>query len=289
MPFLPYQQLTELEPKYITKQLLFYLEEDTPQGDITSDAIFTDEHCSTAYIENEEEIVFAGQEILQLLESISSSSVKVEIFCKDGDSIPSFSKIAKIFGQTKFILKIERTLLNLLQRLCGIATQTNKFVKIAEPYGVKILDTRKTTPGLRIFEKYAVRCGGGFNHRLDLSSGILIKDNHIKAAGTLENAVLFVKTKYPDKFIEVEVENFKDLQTAVTLGVDGVLLDNFSPKEVAQFVEFLRTERPEIFIEASGGINIGNIEEYAKTKVDAISVGALTHSVRASKLHIEFE
>jgi nicotinate-nucleotide pyrophosphorylase (carboxylating) len=153
---------------------------------------------------------------------------------------------------------------------------------------VKILDTRKTTPGLRLFEKYAVRCGGGWNHRLNLSEGILIKDNHIVAAGSITRAVEMMRLEHPLKFIEVEVENESQLLEAILMNVDGILLDNFEPETLKGLVDFARQKNPAIFLEASGGITLANVESYAKTGVDAISIGALTHSAPSVKLHMEF-
>lgn len=288
MPFLPYEQVTHLDANYTLARLRQFIEEDIPTSDITSEFFYTDTQISTAYLENEEEIVFAGKQIIEQLPKLSEVETTIEFFCDDGNKIPPFTKIFQITGSTRFLLAIERTILNLLQRLCGVATNTKLFVEIAEPYGVRILDTRKTTPGLRIFEKYAVRCGGGWNHRLNLSEGILIKDNHIVAAGSLTKAVDKVRQRHFTRFLEVEVENFSQLLEALVLNVDGILLDNFTPSDITKFVPMIRERKPQIFIEASGGITLETIEDYAKTGVDAISIGALTHSARSVKMHLEF-
>ncbi len=288
MPFLPYEQITHLDPSYILARLKLFIEEDIPSTDITSEFFYEENQISTANLENEEEIVFAGKQILNQLHKLTSSGIKIDFFFNDGEKIPPSTKIAQITAPTRFLLEIERTMLNLLQRLCGIATNTRKYVDIAEPYGVRILDTRKTTPGLRLFEKYAVRCGGGWNHRLNLSKGILVKDNHIVAAGSLTKAVNKIRQKHFTRFLEVEVENPSQLLEALILNVDGILLDNFAPEDIAKLVPTIRERKPHIFIEASGGITLENVGEYAQTGVDAISIGALTHSARSVKMHLEF-
>lgn len=288
MPFLPYRQIEDLDPDFIIEKLAYFLSEDIPDKDITSDIFFSKDIYSSAYLENEEDIIFAGFPILQQLSAICPQPLELQIHFSDGDFVPAFSKIMEIAAPTKFLLKIERTLINLLQRLCGIATNTRKYVEIASKYNVRILDTRKTTPGLRVFEKYAVRCGGGWNHRLNLSEGILIKDNHIIAAGSIPRAIELIRMNHPLDFVEIEVENFSQLLEAILLNVDGILLDNFSPTDVREAVDYARSKRPNVFIEASGGVTLETLEDYAKTGVDAISVGALTHSAKSVKMHLEF-
>ncbi|MGB9913106.1 MAG: carboxylating nicotinate-nucleotide diphosphorylase, partial [Candidatus Kapaibacteriota bacterium] len=201
MSSLPYRQIDVLDPDYVIEKLASFITEDIPNNDITSEIFFGKNVRSKAYLENEEETVFAGKQILEQIPSLSPQPINLAIHFNDGDKIEPYSKIMEIEGPTQFILKIERTILNLLQRLCGIATNTRKYVEIAKPYNVHILDTRKTTPGLRIFEKYAVRCGGGTNHRLNLSEGILIKDNHIIAAGSISKAVEMIRLQYPLAFL----------------------------------------------------------------------------------------
>ncbi len=288
MPFLPYRQIEKLDPDFVIEKLSYFLSEDIPDKDITSDIFFAKDSYSKAYLENEEDMILAGRQIIEQITYLSQQPIELQVHFDDGDFVPSYSKIMEISAPTKFLLKIERTLLNLLQRLCGIATHTRKYVEIADKYNVRILDTRKTTPGLRVFEKYAVRCGGGWNHRLNLSEGILIKDNHIIAAGSIPKAVELIRMNYPLDFVEIEVENFSQLLETILLNVDGILLDNFSPTDVSEAVAYARSKKPDIFIEASGGITLETLEEYAKTGVDAISIGALTHSSKAVKMHLEF-
>ena len=179
-------------------------------------------------------------------------------------------------------------MLNILQRLCGIATHTKQYVDLASPFNVKILDTRKTTPGMRLFEKYAVKCGGGYNHRFDLSSGVLIKDNHIQSAGSITQALKKIDKKY---WIELEVDTLEQIYEGLENEVNGFLLDNMNPKKVKEAVAIIRSDKSgnEIFIEASGGINLTNIKPYLNTGIDAISIGALTHQVQSSDIKLEFK
>ncbi len=291
-----YEQIKKLPEEYIIKKINEFLSEDMPEGDATTNAIFSNSvnnsqlptlNSITAFLQAEEDLIFAGE---QTLEYFFDGKSQIELKFKDGDKVKNGEIIAVIKGRTDIILSHERVMLNLLQRLCGIATLTNKYAEIAKPYDVKILDTRKTTPGLRLFEKYAVTVGGGYNHRLDLSSGILIKDNHIKAAGGIKEAIEMLRNNNPKNLkIEIEVENMDEIQEALKIGVDGFLLDNMSPEMIAEIVKFIRTEaNNDIFIEASGGINLNNLEQYVKTGVNAISSGALTHSVKGANIHLEF-
>lgn len=283
-----YPRYLSLPKDYIKSKIKEFLAEDAPRGDITSSAIFKDENVK-AYIEAEEDLIFAGKDILECF--FADKFANIEILVVDGEKIQKGGIIAKIKGSAFSILIRERVLLNLLQRLCGIATLTSKYVAIAEPYGVKILDTRKTTPGLRLFEKYAVACGGGYNHRLNLSSGILIKDNHIKTAGSVTKAINLLKTLDYGLPIELEVDTFEQIHEGLQAGADGFLLDNMPPSKVKKAVEIIRKSQngDNIFIEASGGINLDNLKDYVDTGINAVSVGALTHSIKSANIHIEFE
>lgn len=272
---------------YIKKKIDEFLLEDAPQGDVTTSGIFDESKTIVAKIQAQEDIVFAGE---QLIENFFDDTFEVKILCSDGQEVNNNEIIAEIKGKADKILIRERVLLNLLQRLCGIATETRRYVNIAKPFNVKILDTRKTTPGLRFFEKYAVAVAGGFNHRLNLSSGILIKDNHIKAAGSITRAVDKIRGKNYALPIEVEVENIEQIKEALECNADGLLLDNMSPIETHRSVEQIRqlTQGREVFIEASGGINLQTLPGYVETGIDAVSIGALTHSVKGSDIHMEF-
>ncbi len=284
-----YQQITKLPLEEVKLKIQSFIDEDLPNGDFTSDAIFGDvPSISTAYLQAQEKMILSGGEIIPLF---FPEDFKVEVLRKDGDYVADGEIFARITGSTALILSRERIILNLIQRMSAIATMTNRFAKIAEQYNVKILDTRKTTPGLRVFEKYSVAIGGGQNHRYGLSAGILIKDNHIRAAGSISEAVTKVKNKKYGLPIEVEVEDFKEIAEAMKIGVDGLLLDNMTPPEIVKAMEFIRgvPGGNEVFVEASGGINLGNIGEYVKTGVHAISTGAVTHSVKCANIHLEIE
>jgi nicotinate-nucleotide pyrophosphorylase (carboxylating) len=281
------RQLT-LPVEHIKAKLEVYLFEDAPQGDFTALGTIDPMSYSTAIVEAEEDLIFAGEPIIR---NFFPDDCEIEIMKKDGDFVKSGEVIAEITGLSQMLLTRERVLLNLIQRLSGIATLTNKYVEIAKPHQVKILDTRKTTPGLRLFEKYAVAIGGGYNHRLDLSSGILIKDNHIKAAGGIWQAVEKIKKAGYNLPIELEVETIDDIRDGMEAGVDGFLLDNMPPEKCMAAVQMIRKYVGgfNIFIEASGGINLETLPKYVKTGIDAVSIGALTHSVKSSNIHIEFE
>jgi nicotinate-nucleotide pyrophosphorylase len=272
---------------YLKKKVEEFLLEDAPQGDITTSPLLDFPKRISARIVAKEDLVFAGE---QIIDHFFNDSFDVEIHYDDGILIAKNSVIATITGSADKILTRERVLLNLLQRTCGIATLTKKYVDIAKPYKVMILDTRKTTPGLRFFEKFAVAVAGAFNHRLNLSSGILIKDNHIAAAGGITKAVESIKRMKYALPIEMEAENLEQIKEGIEAGVEGILLDNMLPKEVRNAVEFIRTQPngSDIFIEASGGISLDTLEEYCKTGIDAVSVGALTHSFKSSDISLDF-
>ncbi|TAL67345.1 MAG: carboxylating nicotinate-nucleotide diphosphorylase [Bacteroidetes bacterium] len=283
-----YTQYRILPIEYLKRKISDFLKEDIPDNDKTTKGTIPSNANSTAFIQTEENIVFAGADIIKFYFG-KGFSCKIKV--KDGDYIEKSKIIASINGNSGKILSYERVLLNLLQRLCGIATLTREYVKIASPFNVRILDTRKTMPGLRLFDKYAVTVGGGWNHRLDLSSGILIKDNHIQAAGGITNAINKIKKKNYKLPIELEVENLEQIKDGLKAGVEGFLLDNMQPKKIKKCVSFIRSfpNGKNIFIEASGGITLKTLPAYVKTGIDAISVGALTHSAKAANIHIEFE
>lgn len=282
-----YPQITTISDEIARKYINSFLAEDSPNGDITSDLIFSGDEKSKAFIKCKSETVLAGG---FLIKYFFSENTTVELLKKDGFFIKKGEIIAEIDGLTKEILRVERLFLNLLQRMCGIAYMAHQMYEIARPYGVEILDTRKTTPGLRIFEKYAVNAGGGCNHRYDLSSGIMAKDNHIFAAGGLANAINKLKNnkKLP---IQIEVDNIKQLETALDEGIDAVLLDNFTPSETKKAVELIRNHKngKDVYIESSGGIDQGNLARYVDCGIDAVSSGALTHSVKSADISLDFK
>lgn len=280
-----YNQLKELPLEYIVSQLEIYLDEDSPNGDVTTLSTVSPDSTSVASIIAKDDMVLSGRNVV---EAIFDSNTELKFNFSDGDSVKNGDVIATIEGNSIEILRKERIFLNLMQRMSGIATVVKKYVDIAKPHGVAVLDTRKTTPGLRMFEKYSVCMGGGQNHRYNLSTGILIKDNHIVAAGGVAEAVSNCK-KYDSSLpIQVEVDKKEQIKNAIDSGADGLLLDNMSPEYITECVAHAREIKSDIFLEASGGINLDTIGNYAPTGVDAVSVGALTHSVKSADISLKF-
>ncbi len=258
------------------------LQEDIGHSDITTEAIVPSEHKSRAKIVAKEACVLAGLDVAIEVFRTLESDVTTIIHHKDGEHIGAGETICELEGPTRVLLSGERLALNLLQRLSGIATLTAEFVKRLSNTSAKVVDTRKTTPGLRALEKYAVRVGGGTNHRFGLFDGILIKDNHIVAAGSIKEAVQRARrTTHHLMKVEVEVTNMAELKEALEAGADVVMLDNMGIEEMKEAVEYVRSVKPNVIVEASGGVSLDNIEEVASTGVDIISVGALTHSATA--------
>ncbi|MEA2016022.1 MAG: carboxylating nicotinate-nucleotide diphosphorylase [Actinomycetota bacterium] len=262
-------------------------------GDITSKYLIPPDKNSSAYIICKEKsgTVLSGVDIADFVLKEIDAGIKFEKLRDDGDRLKYMDKICKISGSTLSILKAERICLNFLQHMSGIADLTAKFVRIAEPYGVKIKDTRKTKPFLRRIEKYAVLCGGGYNHRFGLYDGFIIKDNHIIAAGGILKAIEIVRANAPSSpEIEVEVRNNTQLEEAIAGRADIIMLDNMSPEQMTQSVKRVRGKKgTPCLMEASGNINLENLEEICKTGVDLISAGAITHSSHAIDFSLEFK
>ena len=261
------------------------LEEDLGPGDLTTNAIIAPSLKGNATLLAREKMVLAGLHVFHQVFKILSDEMTWEDYFEDGQVVPEGERICQLTGPANTILKGERTALNFLQRMSGIATLTKTYVDKVGSRKVRLVDTRKTVPGLRLFDKYAVRMGGGFNHRIGLYDGILIKDNHISVAGSVKKAVSLAKEHAPHTIkVEVEVEDLEALEEAIQAGADVILLDNMAPKMLKKAVRLSNGRVP---LEASGGINLNNIEEIAKTGVDIISVGALTHSVKAADVSLE--
>lgn len=279
-------QLSSLDPSWVTRQIERFLKEDARSGDTTTEGMVLEDVTISARIQAVHRLVFAGA---QVLPHCFGDGCRVELLADDGDDVPAGQLIGTVIGPARTILTRERLMLNLVQRLSGIATQTRAYVERVAPHDVLILDTRKTTPGLRRFEKYAVAVGGGYNHRMNLSTGILIKDNHLKLVDSIPRAVSRLRSHAPDLMVELEVENREELTQGLEAGVDAFLIDNLSPAEVQAYVKVIRNhpDGKDVFIEASGGISLKNIEAYAQTGVDGISVGALTHSVPSADIRLE--
>lgn len=273
------------------RAVLFALEEDMGFGDITTDAVFRTSQNATAKIVAKETGIIAGLPLMELIFSLmGSNNVAVKLCVKEGEQVHVGQQIALLTGDIRTLLSAERTLLNFLQRLSGIATATHEYVQAASPFGVGICDTRKTVPGLRYLDKYAVRVGGGMNHRFNLSDAVLIKDNHVAGAGSITEAVKRAKRAVSfTKKIEVEVTNLEEVKEAMDCGVDLILLDNMSVCMMSEAVKLIRKQNSNVLIEASGNVTLEKISEIAKTGVDVISVGSLTHSVKALDISMYVE
>ena len=282
-----YPQHKKLSDEYIIGKINYFLAEDIPNGDITTESTTSDNSEITAEIHAVEKLIFAGSEIIP---HCFGEKCQVKINHKNGAMLSNGDVIGVVTGSAREILSRERVMLNLIQRLCGIATLSHEYAKIANPFNVKILDTRKTTPGLRLFEKYAVAIGGAFNHRLNLSHGILIKDNHIIAAGSVTNAIESARKKGIHLPLELEVDNFDQIHEALKIRVDGFLLDNMKPETIRSAVSIIRASQngEDVFIEASGGITLENIHPYLDTGINAISIGALTHQAISKNIRLDF-
>ena len=289
------------------------LAEDIGKGDVTTEALIPGDQQGTGFIVAKKEGILAGTGVAKQVFHRVDPELKVEILLEDGARVEPGSKVAKVSGSIASILKAERVVLNFLQRLSGIASETNRYVERVEGLPVRIMDTRKTTPGLRSLEKYAVRVGGGENHRMSLGDGILIKDNHLAAlrsqglnikeiiAKARQNAPLSLREFLPPSLrgtkrrsnlqarqpqVEVEVRTVPEALEAVEAGADIVMLDNMNLEDMRKAVKSIHGRA---LIEASGGITLDNVRAVAETGVDFISIGALTHSARALDISLELE
>ncbi|MDR0953220.1 MAG: carboxylating nicotinate-nucleotide diphosphorylase [Elusimicrobiota bacterium] len=268
----------------IEKIIKLAVEEDAGLGDITSENIFTSKDKAQAVFIAKEDMVVCGGEVARQVFNYVDKTVVFKILKKDGKQVKAGAKIATAFGPTLSILKAERPALNFMQRMSGIASLSQELSKIAAKYNVMLVDTRKSIPGMRKFDKYAVRIGGAKNHRMSLADTVLIKDNHITAAGSITKAVNMIRSKISHTpKIEVEVKNLSEVQEALKVGVDIIMLDNMTPAEIIKAKKIIAAKA---IIEVSGGVNKNNLAEYCKTGVDVISMGALTHSVPAKDISL---
>lgn len=271
------------------------LKEDMAQDDVTSDLIIKNNSPISFKIIARENIILCGIAALNhcfdeltKLRKFKNIFLALQINFADGALIKSGEAIAEGFGDAKLIFAAERVALNLLQHLSGIATTTNQFVKILDNKKIKILDTRKTLPTLRILQKHAVTVGGGENHRFNLSDRILIKDNHIAAAGDVTNAILAAKKGKRKLKIEIECDTFEQVLEAIKSKPDIIMLDNMSPQEIKKCAALIRAfKSKKILIEISGGINLNNVKSFCTLDIDFISIGSLTHSVRAMDIGLD--
>lgn len=256
--------------------ILEALKEDISSEDVTTNAVMREAVKGEVTLLCKQDGVVAGLDVFERVFTLLNENVKIEFYCKDGDEVKNGQVMGVLTGDIRVLLSGERVALNYLQRMSGIATYTRSVAALLKGTGTKLLDTRKTTPNMRIFEKYAVRVGGGYNHRYNLSDGVLLKDNHIGAAGGVAEAVRMAKEYAPFvRKIEVEVENLDMVKEAVEAGADIIMLDNMSPEEMREAVTYIDGRAQ---TECSGNVTKDNIERLAAIGVDYISSGALTHS-----------
>jgi nicotinate-nucleotide pyrophosphorylase (carboxylating) len=266
------------------------LEEDVGHGDITTLAIVPPQARAHGQILAKEAMVIAGLDVAVEVFHTVDPAINIECAVPDGTPLHPGSVLAEVHGPARALLTAERVALNLLQRLSGVATVTQRYVEAVRHTSARIVDTRKTTPGLRLLEKYAVRVGGGYNHRFGLGDGVLIKDNHIAIAGGVAAAIQHARQAVSHlQKIEIEVEDFAQLHAALTAGADAILLDNMSPEQTREAVQIVRAAAggDQILLESSGGITLPTVRLYAEAGVDLISVGALTHSAPAVDISLE--
>ncbi len=262
------------------------LQEDLGTGDVTTDAVVTPDIVSTAHLFNKTTGVLAGIDVAKKVFEKMDPGLKFTIYKKDGEAIRPGMKVADVSGSVASILKAERTALNFLGRMSGIATKTSQYVKLAKGHRAKVLDTRKTIPTMRHLDKYAVRVGGGSNHRFGLFDMVLIKDNHIAIAGGIRIAMERVMSSLPKENtlkIEIECKSYDEVLEAIHIPVDIIMLDNMEILDIKKSVQAIRGATAEIGrsirIEVSGNVSLNNVQSIAETEVDYISVGELTHSV----------
>ncbi len=270
----------------VEKIIALALAEDLGTGDVTTSSVVpTDTMVKGNFIAKEEGVI-CGLELVRKVFSLLDEKVEFRTLCKDGDKVQNGNLLAEIAGPAHAILSGERVALNFLQHLSGIATKTALLTQSVSGTSLKIVDTRKTNPGMRVLEKYAVKSGGAFNHRMNLSDGVLIKDNHIKAAGGIIPAVMAARAHAPQTLkIEVEVESLEQVQQALDAGADIIMLDNMDMETMSRAVKLVNGKA---LTEASGNMDQKNLLEVAATGVDMVSVGALTHTVKAMDISLRF-
>lgn len=276
-----------MDKNILRKSIRHFLREDIGRGDVTSESIFGDKDLGRARLIARQPCVAAGVSLVAAeVFGVQSGDISCSGAVEDGNAVEPGGVLLTIAGPVLDMLKSERVALNLLQRLCAIATLTREFVDRVGNYPVRITDTRKTTPGLRMLEKYAVQVGGGFNHRYNLTDGVLIKDNHISACGSITEAVRRVRLKVPHTIkIEVETETLEQVSQCLDCDVDIIMLDNMDLEMMEKAVQMIDGRA---LVEASGGIKLDGVLDIARTGVDIISVGALTHSVQSCDIGMDW-
>jgi len=268
-----------------------FLAEDIGRGDITTQSTVDPDVRGMGKFLAKEYLVICGIEVAEaVFFTLDADSMEIETSYREGDEVEEGTVFATLKGAADVLLTGERVALNLLQRMSGVATLTRQYVKAVEGTNAQIVDTRKTTPGLRLLEKYAVTVGGGKNHRMGLDDGVLIKDNHITLAGGITEAVVAAKQRVGHLHkIEVEITNWAQLREAIEAGADIVMLDNQTPDEAAKLVQMSRSLNPAVLIEASGGMDLDRVRSFADAGVDLVSVGRLTHSARAVDISFKIQ
>ncbi len=268
-----------------------FLREDIGRGDLTTQSTVPPDMRGLGKFLAKEDLVVCGLEVAEaVFAHLDPENPEIENTFDDGDEVKAGTVFATLKGYADILLAGERVALNLLQRMCGVATLTRQYVKAVEGTSTQIIDTRKTTPGLRMLEKYAVKIGGGKNHRFGLDDGVLIKDNHIALAGGITEAITSAKKKVGHLHkIEVEISNWAQLREAIESGADIILLDNQTPEEAEKLVEMARQLNPNVLLEASGGMDLDRVRSFAEAGVDLISVGRLTHSVKAVDISFKIQ
>ncbi|MCM3750089.1 carboxylating nicotinate-nucleotide diphosphorylase [Paenibacillus pasadenensis] len=265
-----------------------WLAEDIGTGDVTTRTTIAADSVMKAVIHVKEDGIIAGLPVAETVFSVVDPALSFKAFVQDGDAVTKGTVIAEVEGSTHSILTGERLALNLMQRLSGIATKTKQFVDALEGLPVRLVDTRKTTPGHRLLEKYAVRVGGGSNHRFGLYDAVMIKDNHIKGAGGITAAVNAARSAIPHTMkIEVETESLEQVNEALHCGTDIIMLDNMTPERMKEAVELIRSRAPHVVTEASGGVTLETVRSIAESGVDVISVGGLTYSFRSLDISLD--
>ena len=269
----------KLNQFYVDNLIKEAISEDINYIDVSADYLIPENQRNDSYFVAKADGVLCGLDIAMRVFTLLDDTFTYTVHKKDGEEVKAGDLIVEFNGKTACLLKGERTALNIIQHMSGIATATNKAVKLVEGTNASVTDTRKTLPGLRALQKYAVVCGGGKNHRYNLSDGAMLKDNHIDAGGGITNAVNILRSKLGHMVkIEVETRNFDEVKEAVAAGADIIMLDNMNNDQMRECVEFINGRAK---TEASGNITLDNIADVAKTGVDIISLGALTHSVKA--------
>lgn len=285
------QSVAALDPAFVKAEVRRFLAEDVGPGDVTTESVVPPDARAAGWVVAREPCVVAGLLVAAAVYEELDAFVRWERMAEDGDRVAAGARIARLDGPARPILTGERLALNLLQRLSGVATVTRRYVDAIAGTNASVSDTRKTTPGLRLLEKQAVRVGGGRNHRIGLYDGILIKDNHLVAGGGIRAAVAAARNGGRGLPLQVEVDSFEQLDEALAAGVDAVLLDNMPPGRVAEAVARIRAHPAgrDCWIEASGGITFDTVRAYAEAGVDTISVGALTHSAPSVDIGLDLQ